>query len=146
MYDLFLNSHSYLRYFVLIMLVVVVVKSFMGWTGNKPFTRVDDRLGLYLVIFTHLQLIAGVVLYFISPSVQFGSHTMKDATVRYWTMEHVLMMAIAIALITAARSTSRRMQDDTAKHKRLVIFNVIAMIVIVVALVMSGRGILGTSA
>jgi len=118
----------------------------MGWTGNKPFTRVDDRLGLYLVIFTHLQLIAGVVLYFMSPNVQFGSHTMKDATVRYWTMEHVLMMVIAIALITAARSTSRRMQDDTAKHKRLVIFNIIAIIVVVVALVMSGRGILGTSA
>lgn len=141
-----MNTHSYLRYFVLIMLVVVVVKSFMGWSGKKPFTRVDDRLGLYLVIFTHLQLIAGVVLYFLSPNVQFGSNTMKDATIRYWTMEHVVMMVIAIVLITAARSTSRRMQDDTAKHKRLVIFNVIAIVVIVGALIMSGRGVLGTSA
>lgn len=146
MYELFMNTHSYLRYFVLIMLVVVVVKSFMGWSGKKPFTRVDDRLGLYLVIFTHLQLIAGVVLYFLSPNVQFGSNTMKDATIRYWTMEHVVMMVIAIVLITAARSTSRRMQDDTAKHKRLVIFNVIAIVVIVGALIMSGRGVLGTSA
>ncbi|HLT71466.1 MAG TPA: hypothetical protein VKZ75_02385 [Cyclobacteriaceae bacterium] len=146
MYEIFLDTHSYLRYFVLIMLIVVIVKSFMGWTGAKPYTRVDDRLGLYLVIFAHLQLVAGIVLYFMSPYVQFGSQTMKEATVRYWTVEHSFMMVIAIVLITAARSTSRRMQDDTAKQKRLVIFNIIALVVIVGALIMSGRGILGTAA
>lgn len=144
MYEIFLDTHSYLRYFVLIMLIVVIVKSLMGWTGNKPYTRVDDRLGLYLVIFTHLQLIAGIVLYVISPNVQFGDQTMKESTLRYWTVEHALMMIIAIVLITAARSTSRRMQDDTAKQKRLVIFNVIALVIIVGSLFMSGRGVLGS--
>ena len=104
----------------------------------------DDRLGLYLVIFTHLQLSAGIVLYVISPNVQFGDQTMKEATLRYWTVEHALMMIIAIVLITAARSTSRRMQDDTAKQKRLVIFNVIALVIIVGSLFMSGRGVLGS--
>lgn len=146
MYEILLSAHSYLRYFVLIMLIVVVVKSGMGWSGQRPFTRVDDRLGLYLVIFTHLQFVAGIILYFSSPFVEFGGQTMKDATMRYWTVEHALMMIVAIAFITAARSTSRRMRNDVSRHKRLVIFNLIALFIILAALVMSGRGVLATSA
>ncbi|HLT81580.1 MAG TPA: hypothetical protein VKZ86_11145 [Cyclobacteriaceae bacterium] len=145
MYDILLTSHSYLRYFVLIMLIAVVVRSLMGWVGNKPFTRVDDRLGLYLLIFTHLQLIAGVILYFVSPFVRFDSTTMKDSLTRYWTVEHALMMVIVVALITAARATSKRMSESAKKHKRLVLFNAIALILIIGVLAMSGRGILGTS-
>lgn len=145
MYDILLTSHSYLRYFVLIMLIAVVVRSLMGWVGNKPFTRVDDRLGLYLLIFTHLQLIAGVILYFVSPFVRFDSTTMKDSITRYWTVEHALMMVIVVALITAARATSKRMSESAKKHKRLVLFNAIALILIIGVLAMSGRGILGTS-
>lgn len=145
MYDILLTSHSYLRYFVLIMLIAVVVRSLMGWVGNKPFTRVDDRLGLYLLIFTHLQLIAGVILYFVSPFVRFDSTTMKDCLTRYWTVEHALMMVIVVALITAARATSKRMSESAKKHKRLVLFNAIALILIIGVLAMSGRGILGTS-
>ncbi|MDV3309474.1 MAG: cytochrome b [Cyclobacteriaceae bacterium] len=146
MYDILLTSHSYLRYFILIMLVAVIVRSLMGWVGNKPFTRVDDRIGLYLLIFTHLQLIAGVFLYFKSPWVRFDDTTMKDAVTRYWTVEHALMMVIVVALITAARATSRRMSESLPKHKRLVIFNVIALILIIAVLAMSGRGVLGISA
>ncbi|HEX7014948.1 MAG TPA: cytochrome B [Cyclobacteriaceae bacterium] len=146
MYDILLTSHSYLRYFILIMLVAVIVRSLMGWMGNKPYTRVDDRLGLYLVIFTHLQLIAGVFLYFDSPWVRFDDTTMKDAMTRYWTVEHALTMIIVVALITAARATSKRMSEHQRKHKRLVLFNTIAFILIIAILAMSGRGILGTSA
>jgi hypothetical protein len=146
MYDILLNSHSYLRYFILIMLIAVIVRSLMGWIGNKPFTRVDDRLGLYLVIFTHLQLVAGVILYFRSPFVRFDATTMKDDITRYWTVEHALTMVIVVALITIARATSRRMAEDLSKHRRLVLLNTIALLLVVAILAMSDRGVLGTSA
>ncbi|MFO7258172.1 MAG: cytochrome b [Bacteroidota bacterium] len=145
MYELLLTSHSYLRYFVLIMLLAVVVRSLMGWFGNKPYTNVDDRIGLYLLIFTHLQLIAGLILYFVSPFVRFDSTTMKDATTRYWTVEHVFVMVIVVALITVARSTSKRMTESLSKHKRLAILNTIALLLIIAVLAMSDRGVLGTT-
>jgi hypothetical protein len=145
MYEILLTSHSYLRYFVLIMLIAVVARSLMGWMGNRPFTNVDDRIGLYLVIFTHLQLIAGVILYFISPFVRFDSTTMKDAITRYWTVEHVFVMVIVVVLITVARSTSRRMTESLPKHRRVAILNIIALLLIIAVLAMSGRGVLGTS-
>src|SRR5690606_30629520 len=145
MYELLLTSHSYLRYFVLIMLLAVVVRSLMGWFGNKPYTNVDDRIGLYLLIFTHLQLIAGLILYFVSPFVRFDSTTMKDATTRYWTVEHVFVMDIVVALITVARSTSKRMTVMSSNHKRLAILNTIALLLIIAVLAMSDRGVLGTT-
>lgn len=142
LYNIFLHSHSYLRYFILIMLVVVIVKSLAGWLGKKPFTNLDDKLSLYLLIFTHLQLVAGLVLYFISPFVQFGSETMKNKDIRYWTVEHGVAMLIVIVLITMARVTAKRMVLPQAKFRRLVIFNTLALLIILVVVAMSGRGIL----
>ena len=146
MYTGLLHTHSLLRYFVLIMLLAVIVTSFIGWRGNKPFTRLDNKLGLYLVIFTHLQFVAGLILYFVSDVVQFNSDTMKNPGIRYWAVEHVTGMVIAIALITAARSTAKKMTLDLAKHRRLFIFNLLAIVIIIAILAMSGRGIFGMSA
>lgn len=142
MYNILLLSHSYIRYFILILLVLVIVRSLMGWLGNKPFTALDNKTGLYLLIFTHLQLVAGLVLYFLSPYVKFGPDTMSDKVTRYWSMEHTLAMLIAVALITIARSSSKRMAGDTARFKRLFIFNLMALVIILGTIYMGGRGIL----
>ena len=143
MYAAMLHSHSIIRYFILILLVIVVVKSVLGWLSNKPYTNFDNKLSLYLVIFTHLQLVAGLVLYFISPSVQFNDQTMSNDQIRMWTVEHVTMMLVAIVLITVARSTSKRMSTDVGRHRRMAVFNIIALVIIVGAIVMSGRGLIG---
>jgi len=143
MYTGLLHTHSLLRYFILIALVVVIVKSLMGLINRQPYGKLDNRLGLYLFIFTHMQLLIGLILYFVSPFVKFGSETMSDKATRYWTVEHLTAMLIAIVLITLARTTSKRMTDDSAKHKRLLIFNSIALIVIVGTIMMSGRKLIG---
>lgn len=146
MYSGLLHSHSLNRYFVMIMLVVVIITSFAGWLNNRPYSKLDNKLGLYLVIFTHLQFVIGLVLYFLSAWVQFNDQTMKDDTIRYWTVEHGTGMLIAVALITAARSTAKKMAADKAKHKRMAIFSLIALLVIVAVITLSGRGILSMSA
>jgi hypothetical protein len=140
-YEIFLNSHSYLRYFILISLLIVIVTSFIGWRSNKPYTALDNKFSLYLLIFTHLQLVVGLILYFMSPFVKFNDQTMSDKMTRYWTVEHVLMMIIVVALITIARATSKRMPTDQARHRRLAIFNIIVLILIIATLAMSDRRI-----
>src|SRR6188768_3272893 len=142
MYPGLLHSHSYLRYAVLALLIVVIVASLSGWLGKKPYTGTNNKLSLSLLIATHLQFLLGLLLYFVSPFVQFNSSTMKDAASRYWTVEHVSMMIIAVVLITVARSTAKKMAADESKHKRLFIFNSIALIIILAAITMSGRGII----
>lgn len=134
--------HSYLRYFILIALIVVILKSLLGWLQNKPYGVWDNKLGLYLFIFTHMQLLAGLILYVTSDMVQFSGAAMKNDTLRYWLVEHSSMMLIAIVLITMARITSKKMTSDVAKHRRMVVFNALALVIILVAISMSGRGIL----
>jgi hypothetical protein len=74
--------------------------------------------------------------------VQFSGAAMKDASTRYWLVEHNTAMLIAIVFITLARSTSKRMPDAQAKHKRMFIFNTIALAIILITIWLSGRGIL----
>ncbi len=145
MHYTFLITHSILRYVVLALLIVVIINSLLGLVNKKPFRSVDNKLSLYLFIATHTQLLIGIILFFVSPVVMFSGEAMKNDTTRYWLVEHNTAMIIAIVLITLARITSKKMSSDEAKHKRLFIFNLIALIIIVATVWMSGRGILGSS-
>lgn len=137
-----LHTHSLLRYFILIMLVLVIVTSIIGLMNKKPYGVWDNKFSLYLLIFTHLQLIVGLILYFTSDVVQFNSGTMKNAELRYWTVEHIFGMLLAITLITVARISSKKLTSDQAKHKRMFLMNGAALLLILSIIYMSGRGIL----
>lgn len=144
MYSGLFHTHSLLRYFILAALVVVIVKALLSIVNKQPYTKLDNRIGLYLFIFTHMQLLIGLILYFVSPFVKFGSDTMSDKATRYWTVEHITAMIIAIVLITLARTSLKRMTDDSAKHRRTLIYNAMALAIIVGTILMSGRGLFGT--
>ena len=139
MYNGLLIAHSYLRYIILILLIVVIITSLLGMVNKRPYSPTDNKLGLFLFISTHLQLLFGLILFFVSPVVQFSGEAMKNPETRYWLVEHNTAMLIAIVLITLARTTSKKMADSHAKHKRMFIFNLIALAIIVIAISISGR-------
>jgi hypothetical protein len=140
MYTGLFHTHYYLRFAVLILLIIVVLTSLLGWLNKKSYTEADNKLSLYLFIATHIQLLVGLILYTQSSWVQFGKLALKIKEVRYWTMEHATIMLIAIVLITMARITAKKMSSAEAKHKRLFIFNTLALVLILTGIVMSGRG------
>ncbi|MBT1687487.1 cytochrome B [Dawidia soli] len=142
LYKILLEAHSGVRYLVLLLLIVVIVKSLMGLINKRPFAKGDNLLSLFLLIFTHIQLLLGLFLYFVSPRVNFGPEAMTDYY-RYFTAEHITGMLVAVVLITIARSTSKRMTDPAAKHKRLFLFNTIALVIILIVLVLGGVKIVG---
>lgn len=149
MYTGLLHSHILLRYFVLAMLVVVIVMAFSGLMGKRSFGKWDDKAGLYLLIFTHLQLLVGLLLYFLNLGgysenrfVIFSSETMSNPGIRYWTVEHVFTMVIVVTLITIARISSKKLPTDQARHKRLLILNAVALVLIIATIVMSGRDLI----
>ena len=139
MYTGLFHGHSGLRYLVLVLLLVVIVRSIASFFRNKSFSQLDNALSLGLLITTHIQFLLGLVLYFVSPSVKFNENTMKDSVLRYWAVEHLVGMLIAVVLITIARSTAKRMTQSLAKHKRLAIFNSIALLIIIATIMQSGR-------
>lgn len=146
MHTLLVETHSLLRFFVLILLLLVIAKAWMGMNGRKPFGKVDNMLSLTLFSVTHTQLLLGLILYLaVSPLVHFNGSAMKDPIIRYWTAEHSVLMITAVTLITIARISIKKMSDDTAKHKRLFWFNTVALVVILLAIWMSKRGFFSIS-
>lgn len=141
MYGTFLLLHSLVRYVVLILIIVLIVKSLMGWTSKAAFTGADNKISLFTLIFTHTQFLLGLILYFVSPFVVFSGE--RDRMSTYWTFEHISMMLIAVVLITVGRSTMKKLTDGPSKHKRLFIFNLIALIIIIAGIAMAKRGFFG---
>lgn len=141
MYGTFLLLHSLVRYFVLILIIVLIVKSLMGMMNKSEFTSADNKVSLFTLIFTHIQFLLGLILYFISPFVNFSGE--RDRMQSYWTFEHISMMLIAVVLITVARSTMKKLADGPSKHKRLFILNTIALVIIIASIAMSKRGFFG---
>ncbi|WP_207536352.1 cytochrome B [Desertivirga arenae] len=145
MYSAFLTTHSIIRFAVIIASVLSILLAFAGWFGNKEYTKGNKVLNLLALISAHLQLVVGLILYFISPivnSAEFGA-AMKNSSLRYWKVEHMAMMIIAIVLITVGYSKSKRALASVDKHRTIAIFYTIAVIVVLAALAMSGRGIFG---
>lgn len=141
MYGTFLLLHSSVRYIVLILVIILIVRSLMGWMNKSEFTGTDNKISLFTLIATHTQFLLGLILYFVSPFVVFSGE--RDRMSTYWTFEHISMMIVAIALITAGRNTMKKLADGPSKHKRLFIFNTIAAVIVIAAIAMSKRGFFG---
>lgn len=114
---------------------------------KKGYTNGNRKLNLFAMISMHIQLLIGLVLYFLSPKVNLGDFggAMKDAVSRYWTVEHALMMIIAIVIITIGHSKSKKAETGESKHKVVAIFYTISFAIVLLTISMSGYPILGMS-
>lgn len=136
MYEILKSAHSGWRYIVLILLVVAVLQALIGWFGNKSYTEGNRKLNVFTLISAHIQLLFGLVLYFLSPLTK---GPMAEAVFRYWKVEHVTMMVLAIVLITIGNAKSKKVKDNVAKHKTIAIFFGIALILILTSIFMMTR-------
>ncbi|TND08237.1 MAG: hypothetical protein FD123_2492 [Bacteroidetes bacterium] len=128
--------HSSLRYVLLVVLLLAIAQSWSGWFGKKAFTPNNRKTVLYTVIVTHLQLVIGLILYFIHPLVNYKNmgEAMKEPVTRFFTVEHLAMMLVAIILITMGSAMSKRGKTDEAKHKRVAIFFTISLLIILASI------------
>lgn len=120
------SAHSGWRYLVLILLVVALVQAISGWLGKKPYTEGNRKINLFTLIFMHIQVLMGLVLYFISPVVK---------GLGYWKMEHISMMILAAVLVTIGNAKSKRGADDVIKHKTIALYFGLTLLVVVAAII-----------
>lgn len=138
MYSALLHSHSGLRWILLILLVATIFSVIGKRNGTTPLSAQDKKLSLFTLIATHLQAVLGLGLYAMSPKVAFTADTMSNSTFRFFTMEHTLMMLIAIILITMGNAQAKK-----GNAKKLFTFFVIALIIILAAIPWPFRTALG---
>ena len=130
MYNFVQKFHSGWAYIALLLLVFAVVNSLLGKSSKKEFTAKDRKIALFGLIATHIQLVIGLILYFVSPlgSALFGE--MKDASARLTSMGHPLVNLIAIVLITVGWSKHKKAATSEAKFNSIFIFYGLGLLLI----------------
>jgi Na+-driven multidrug efflux pump len=142
--------HSYNRYLLLAALAFVLFRSYSGWLGQKPYEKADNAGAAALLGLTHLQLLIGLILYaFTSPwtkaAFQDMGAAMKNSTLRYFAVEHISIMLIAVVLIQLGRTFSKKTSDPIKKHRTVAIYTSIAVALILLSLAPKGL-LFGTDA
>ena len=138
MYSALLHFHSGLRWVVLILIIVNVINALGGMNKKKVATASDKKLSLFALIATHTQVVFGLALYSISPKVQFSASTMGNAMLRFFTMEHTLMMLIAVILVTIGNRSAKM-----GNFKKEFWYYFIALVIILAGIPWPFRAMLG---
>ncbi len=138
LYSILLPVHSFVRWLLVIAVVVAVARAFMGWFGKKAFTALDNKIGLAFTSLLDLQLLIGLILYVISPILQtafqnFGG-AMSNTQMRFFAVEHILMMVIAVVLAHVGRALSKKASTDVLKHRQAAIWFGLALLVMLLAI------------
>jgi len=138
LYSIVLTLHSFVRWVLVIVAVIAVVRALAGWLGKKEWTALDSRLGILLSSSADLQMLLGLILYiFLSPLTQaafkdFGA-AMSNPGLRYWGVEHIVMLFAAVVLIHIGQTMAKR-AEGALKYKRAAIFLGLALLAMLVAI------------
>ncbi|MCB0526526.1 MAG: hypothetical protein H6576_19200 [Lewinellaceae bacterium] len=135
--------HSYNRYLILVAILYVLYRSWSGWQGKKAFTKSDNTASVALLGLAHLQLLLGLIQYFgtstiVKSALSDMGAAMKNGWLRYFAVEHITIMILAVACIQIGRTLSKKATVDVTKHKKLAIWTTAAFVLIVGGLAMKG--------
>ncbi|UPT72130.1 MAG: hypothetical protein M0D53_07675 [Flavobacterium sp. JAD_PAG50586_2] len=130
MYTFIQKFHSGWAYLALLLLFVAVINAVIGMSSKKEFTPRDRKIALFGLIATHLQLVVGLILYFVSPLGKAAFGNMSDAATRLTSLEHPLVNLIAIVLITIGWSKHKKAATSEAKFKSIAIFYGLGLVLI----------------
>ncbi len=130
MYTGIKHLHSTLAYVLLAGLLISIIYVLFAYLQNRAYNRKMALLGL---ICAHLQLVVGLIIYFISPLGIKGASgaAMKISTARLYFLEHPLMMLVAIVLITIGYSRAKRLPTPKKQNASVLVFYLIGLILIV---------------
>ncbi len=131
--NILVSAHSGLRYIVLLLLVVAIVNAVSNLKSGQ-YLKKDKMINLFAMIFLHIQLLLGLILYFTSPKVQFVEGMMANASLRFFDVEHPLLMILGILLITLGRKKAEKQEDPSIKHKLILRYYLLGLIIIFIGI------------
>jgi len=140
-----LDLHNVMRWLILLFALLAIIKGLSGMNGKKPFGKGDRRIALFLMICCDIQLLLGLVLYYLNGwwSVLTGGTSMASKPNRFFSVEHAFGMILAIILVHIAYSATKKNIPDGSKFRRLFWLTLIAIIIILATIPWPGREMVG---
>lgn len=133
MYFPLLKSHSGLRWVLLGFFISALIMLFRAAYQGK-FSKRTANTAKFTLILTHIQFLIGLVLYFISPKVIFAASSMKSTVLRFYLVEHISLMLIAVILLTIGFSKWKKAVDTQAGAKKMFTYYIISFILIMISI------------
>lgn len=139
MYDIVLAIHNIMRWVVLVIGFLAVLRAFIGWFGKHAWIPADPKIGSYFAIALDIQLLLGLLLYFVlSPITRtalqdFGA-AMSVADIRFFAIEHSLVMVLAVVFAHLGSVFSKRAEKAPDKHRIAAIWRTLALLAILFAI------------
>ncbi|RDV40062.1 hypothetical protein DV096_05755 [Bradymonadaceae bacterium TMQ3] len=134
MVEVLVAIHNVFRWVALIAAFAAVGTAWQGVLSKRAYTRGDRLRSVALVASMHTQLLLGLVLYGLSPIVRSGfadmSTAMSTRGIRFFVVEHIFLMIVAVAVIQAGSIMAKKADDDAKKHKRGAIFYTVGLLLV----------------
>ena len=132
MYGILIGAHNLLAWAVLIVGVLVLARAI---SRSATWSEADTGLVRKLTLLVHLQLLAGIGLWVISPSVAAArgsmSDTMKDPALRRLVVEHPFLMVLAVIAATVSGVLVKKASGSAAKAKRALVGTLVTLALVV---------------
>jgi len=145
MYNGLLHAHSGLRWVALLLLVVAIINAFSR--QNKGiYSNKDKMLNLIAMIVLHIQFLIGGILIFVGAKATYTAGWMKSEVFRFFGLEHIIGMLLAILIVTYGRKNAEKKVVGTRdKHRRIMFSYTIGLILILLSIPWPFREALGVT-
>lgn len=134
MYPFLVHFHSGFRWILLVTLIWAIIRVAGKLSGNHSFTDKDKKMPLFAFISCHIQLLVGLILYFISPKVIFSAEALKNATSRFFLVEHTTTMLLAIIIISVGYIMAKKVAPEKKAFSRIFWAYLIGLILILIGI------------
>jgi hypothetical protein len=149
MFSVLLQLHNILRWVILLLLLLSILQSFVGWIKHRELREGDAKLWLFTMISVHTTLLIGLILLLfgrygiLSSGLPEGISLMKDKFYRFFWVEHPVGMLIATVFVTLGRGVVKKQISDPLKYKRAFWFFLLALVIIIATIPWPFREIVG---
>jgi hypothetical protein len=124
--DLVINFHRVVSTVFVVLAIILLIRSFRGWSHKKEYTILDRRIAVNLLILLYVQLVLGLLLYFVLDNLSLGANSIEEATrqisLRFWALEHLIIMMFALFLSQLGWIFIRKARLDLNKHKNTLFY------------------------
>jgi len=125
------HAHSGLRWLVLGLLIFAIYNAL---AGKKSYDKKDKMINLFAMVSLHIQLLLGLILYYTSGNVSFMEGWMKNPITRFYGMEHLLGMLLAIVIVTIGRKMAEKKESPEEKNKKILVWYTIGLVLIIASI------------
>lgn len=141
MYTPVLAIHNIVRWVVVILGALAVLRAFIGWFGKQAWIPADRKIGSFFAMSIDIQMLLGLILYlFFSP---FGLKTfsnfdlnsiLRQSDIRFFAVEHILLMVLAVVFAHLGSSLPRKVDKPNKKHRLAAIWLGLALLLVLLGM------------